>query len=62
MLHRIPAISKIGAAIGWRPTRTLDDILEDVIDHERSHVSAPAEASASGREEQRTAANATRDG
>jgi UDP-glucose 4-epimerase len=36
MLHRIPAISKIHDAIGWRPTRTLDDILEDVIEHERA--------------------------
>jgi len=31
MLHRIPAIGKINAAIGWEPTRTLDDILTDVI-------------------------------
>lgn len=31
MLHRVPAIEKIEAAIGWRPERTLDDILEDVI-------------------------------
>jgi UDP-glucose 4-epimerase len=31
MLHRIPAIDKITAAIGWKPSRTLDDILSDVI-------------------------------
>jgi len=31
MLHRIPNIDKITAAIGWEPTRTLDDILSDVI-------------------------------
>ncbi len=31
MLHRIPSIDKITAAIGWTPTRTLDDILADVI-------------------------------
>ena len=36
MLHRIPAIDKITAAIGWEPTRTLDDILDDVIAFERS--------------------------
>jgi UDP-glucose 4-epimerase len=35
MLHRIPSIDKIRAAIGWEPTRDLDDILGDVIAHER---------------------------
>ncbi|MEK6274464.1 MAG: GDP-mannose 4,6-dehydratase [Actinomycetota bacterium] len=49
MLHRIPAISKVGDAIGWQPTRTLDAILDDVIDHERRHVSMPAGASAAFR-------------
>jgi UDP-glucose 4-epimerase len=34
-LHREPAIDKIGAAIGWAPTRTLEDILRDVIEHAR---------------------------
>jgi nucleoside-diphosphate-sugar epimerase len=32
MLHRQPAIEKVTAAIGWQPTRTLDEILADVID------------------------------
>jgi UDP-glucose 4-epimerase len=32
MLHRIPAIEKVRAAIGWQPTRSLDDILGDVIE------------------------------
>jgi UDP-glucose 4-epimerase len=36
MLHRLPAIEKITAAIGWEPTRSLDDILRDVIDHARA--------------------------
>jgi UDP-glucose 4-epimerase len=36
MLHRQPAIDKITAAIGWQPTRTLDDILDDVIEHSRA--------------------------
>ena len=36
MLHRIPSIAKIGEAIGWKPERTLDDILADVIAFERS--------------------------
>ena len=33
MLHRQPAIEKITAAIGWEPTRCLDEILADVIEH-----------------------------
>jgi UDP-glucose 4-epimerase len=36
MLHRIPSIDRIGAAIGWQPTRDLDEILRDVIDHARA--------------------------
>ncbi len=39
MLHRQPAIDKITATIGWEPTRSLDEILADVIEHTRS---APA--------------------
>ena len=35
MYHRIPAIDKIDAAVGWKPTRTLDTILTDVIGHIR---------------------------
>ncbi len=35
-LHREPAIEKIGTAIGWRPTRTLDEVIADVIEHARS--------------------------
>jgi UDP-glucose 4-epimerase len=30
-LHRIPSIQKITAAIGWKPERSLDEILADVI-------------------------------
>ncbi|HEX5584827.1 NAD-dependent epimerase/dehydratase family protein [Gaiella sp.] len=40
MLHRVPAIEKIAAAIGWAPTRTLDEILEDVIAYERDALAA----------------------
>jgi nucleoside-diphosphate-sugar epimerase len=36
MLHRIPSIAKVGAAVGWRPERSLDDILADVIEDKRS--------------------------
>jgi UDP-glucose 4-epimerase len=39
MLHRQPSIAKIDAAIGWGPTRMLDEILADVIAHTRA---APA--------------------
>jgi UDP-glucose 4-epimerase len=39
-LHREPAIEKIAAAIGWRPTRSLDEIIDDVVEHVRS---APGE-------------------
>ena len=35
MLHRIPSIDKISDAVGWTPERSLDDILEDVVAHER---------------------------
>jgi UDP-glucose 4-epimerase len=39
-LHREPAIEKIGAAIAWRPTRGLDEIIGDVVAYARS---APSE-------------------
>jgi nucleoside-diphosphate-sugar epimerase len=35
VLHREPAIDKIHAAIGWRPSLDLDRILADVIEHTR---------------------------
>jgi UDP-glucose 4-epimerase len=44
MLHRIPAIEKIHSAIGWRPTRNLDDILGDVIEHARADAPATVES------------------
>jgi UDP-glucose 4-epimerase len=42
MFHREPSIEKIGDAIGWAPTRTLDEILTDVIAFERRQVEAAA--------------------
>ena len=39
MLHRIPSIDKIRAAIGWEPTLDLDAILADVIASKRSEIS-----------------------
>jgi len=40
MVHRIPDTAKVTEAVGWRPEKTLDDILADVIDHVRAQ---PAE-------------------
>ena len=42
VLHREPSIEKIQAAIGWAPTRSLDNILEDVVAYERGKVEAAA--------------------
>jgi nucleoside-diphosphate-sugar epimerase len=42
MLHRVPAIEKIEAAVGWRPERTLDEILDDVIAFERAAAETAA--------------------
>ena len=36
MKRRVPDTTKIEATIGWRPTFRLDDILRDVIAHERA--------------------------
>jgi UDP-glucose 4-epimerase len=36
MERRVPDITKITSLTGWTPARTLDDILDDVIEHERS--------------------------
>ncbi|MGH2933438.1 MAG: NAD-dependent epimerase/dehydratase family protein [Gaiellaceae bacterium] len=36
VLHREPSIEKIRAAIGWEPTRNLDEILRDVVEHSRA--------------------------
>ena len=35
MARRVPDLGKIERAIGWRPRRSLDQILDDVIDHQR---------------------------
>ncbi len=43
VLHREPAIQKIGDAIGWRPSLDLNRVLEDVIDYaRRATVTEPA--------------------
>jgi UDP-glucose 4-epimerase len=40
MFHRAPAIDRIAAAVGWRPTIDLDGILADVIAHIRAASTA----------------------
>jgi UDP-glucose 4-epimerase len=35
MYRRVPDIAKVQALIGWTPTRALDDIVEDVVAHQR---------------------------
>lgn len=45
--RRQPDTSAVQAATGWRPTRTLDDAIDDVIRHERLHGAAPLAAVAS---------------
>jgi UDP-glucose 4-epimerase len=37
MIHRIPSLEKVRAAIGWEPQRTLDDILSDVVEYVRAN-------------------------
>ena len=39
-LHRIPSIEKVTGAIGWSPSRSLDEILVDVIAFERAELAA----------------------
>jgi UDP-glucose 4-epimerase len=40
MPRRVPDLSKIGALIGYRPTRSLDEILGDVIAADRGRAAA----------------------
>jgi UDP-glucose 4-epimerase len=36
MFRRIPDIAKVRGLIGWSPTRSLDDVIHDVIEHQRT--------------------------
>ncbi len=36
MQRRIPDLSKVNAAIGWQPTRSLDMIIDDVVEYQRA--------------------------
>ena len=40
MARRIPDLTKINAVLGWAPQRTLDEILDDVLDHQRAGAGA----------------------
>ncbi len=40
MERRVPDITRINELTGWQPTRSLEDILTDVIEHERAPVAA----------------------
>jgi UDP-glucose 4-epimerase len=40
MLRRVPDTSKIHEAIGWEPTRSLDDILDDVVTQQQQLATA----------------------
>ncbi|MFN8092482.1 MAG: GDP-mannose 4,6-dehydratase [Vicinamibacteria bacterium] len=44
MMRRVPDISKAAQAVGYKPTVTLDEILADVIRHEKSKAGAAQRA------------------
>lgn len=46
MPRRVPDLSRIKAAVGYEPTRSLDDIVADVLAHERGDRPAPLRAAA----------------
>jgi UDP-glucose 4-epimerase len=49
MPQRVPDTTKIQTAIGWQPTRSLMEILADVLDHHRSEPAVPELANRAGR-------------
>jgi len=44
MFHRAPAIDRIGEAVGWRPTLSLDEIIADVVEHAPGRTPTPVES------------------
>jgi UDP-glucose 4-epimerase len=44
MQRRMPDIGRIGGLIGWKPKRTLEDILDDVIAEKRESLALAAKA------------------
>jgi UDP-glucose 4-epimerase len=47
MYRRIPDITKVQQLIGWRPTRTLETIVQDVVDYQRGTSTRQGERSTS---------------
>jgi UDP-glucose 4-epimerase len=43
MQRRVPDLKRVGSAIGFRPSRGLDEILNDVIQEQRSRIRATAQ-------------------
>lgn len=43
MQRRYPDIAKIQALTGWEPSRTIEDIVRDVVDHQREHAGISAQ-------------------
>ena len=44
MQRRVPDLKRVGSLIGFRPSRSLEVILDDVIAEQEQRISAPAEA------------------
>ena len=44
MRRRLPDITRIRELVGWEPSLSLDEILADVIAHEKPHINSPAGA------------------
>ena len=44
MRRRVPDTGKINTLLGWKPTRTLDDILDEVIEDARLEMAEQAQA------------------
>jgi UDP-glucose 4-epimerase len=41
MLRRLPDISRIGELTGWQPTRSLEEVVTDVVAYEKERLSVP---------------------
>jgi UDP-glucose 4-epimerase len=50
MYRRIPDIAKVRALIGWHPTRSLDDVIRDVVEHQRGRGAAVSQGELAGAE------------
>jgi UDP-glucose 4-epimerase len=50
MYRRIPDIAKVQALIGWSPTRSLDEVIRSVAEHQRAHQARVAHSDLAGAE------------